>query len=147
MWKCKKSNMIFWWWLETWDGSANPSQVMNSKLYTTFLRPSRYLEKWKLYLALPYMFAESNSTIPNSKTVPNTHLSLRLVVPPNKLCPTKVLYFLDSVEVQFWWGWERELFISTCLLKYHFFKLSARLRFKPFQDLAFRGMSIACFDW
>ena len=93
------------------------------------------------------VIAESNSTIPNFQTASNAYWFLRLMVSPinyawlNSLAI--VLCFSDSVEVQFRCGWNRELFISACLLKSHFFRLSARLFLESFQDLDFRGVSIA----
>ena len=57
------------------------SEVVNWKLYTTLLPPIRYLEKWKFYFWHCPKFAESNSAIPNSQTVPNPYSSLKLVVP------------------------------------------------------------------
>ena len=58
--------------------------------------------------------------------------------------PTIILCFLDIVEAQFRRGWKRELFLSVRFLKYYFFRLSSRLFFKSFQDLASRRM---CFLW
>ena len=76
------------------------------------------------------MLAESNSTIPNC---PKRILDLEIGgIPKNYVWlnnSTIVLCFYDSVETQFRCGWERELFILVCLLRYHFFRLSARLFF------------------
>ena len=93
------------------------------------------------------VIAESNSTIPNFQTASNVYWFLRLMVSPINYAwldsPAIVFCFSDSVEVQFRCGWNRELFISACLLKSHFFRLSARLFLESFQDLDFRGVSIA----
>ena len=131
------------------------SEVMNSKLHSTLPAPIRSHEKWKFCIWHCPMFVESNRTVPNSTKMTIFIAILLGAYSSNGIggtpinyawlnSPTIILCFLDIVEAQFRCGWKRELFLSVCLLKYYFFRLSSRLLFKSFQDLACRGM---CFFW
>lgn len=99
-------------------------------------------ENFKFAISLCLLGATVLSQTP--KLSQTQYLSLRLMVSPiNCACLnslTIVLCFSDSVEVQFRCGWERELFILVFLLKYNFFRLSGRLLFESFQNLAFKGI-------
>ena len=144
--------MIFWWWLETWGGLANLSlrwRIRNCTphyLHLLGLRKSENFTFWHCP-----MFIESNRTVPNPTKMTNFIAILLGAYCTNGIggtpinyawlnSPTIILCFLDIVEAQFRCGWKRELFLSVCLLKYYFFRLSSRLLFKSFQDLASRGM-------
>ena len=127
------------------------SEVMNLKLHTTLPPPIRSQEKWKFCIWDCPMFVESNRTVPNSTKMTIFIAILLGAYSSNGIggtpinyawlnSPTIILCFLDIVEAQFRCGWKRELFLSVCLLKYYFFRLSSRLLFKSFQDLASRGM-------
>ena len=81
------------------------------------------------------MFVESNRTVPNS-SIMTIFIAILLGAyssnviggtPINYGCLnslTIILCFLDIVEAQFRCGWKRELFLSVCLLKYYFFRVS-----------------------
>ena len=127
------------------------SEVLNSKLHTTIPPHIRSQEKWKFCIWDCPMFVESIRTVPNSTKMTISIAILLGAFSSNGIggtpinyawlySPTIILCFLDIVEAQFPCGWTRELFLSVCLLKYYFFRLSSRLLFKSFQDLASRGM-------
>ena len=118
---------------------------------TTLPPPVRFQENWKFCIWHCPMFVESNRTVPNSTKMTifiaiwlGTYSSNGIGGTPINYAwlnsPTIILCFLDIDEAQFQCGWKRELFLSVCLLKYYFFRLSSRLLFKSFQDLASRGM-------
>ena len=124
------------------------SEVINSKLHTTLPPPIRTQEKWKFCIW-------HCSTVPNSTKMIVFIAILLDAYSSNGIGGTPVNYawlnsrtiilcFLDIVETQFRCGWKRGLFLLVCLLNYYFFRVSSRLLFKSFQDLAFRGM---CFFW
>ena len=126
------------------------SEVMNPKLHTTLPPPIRSYEKWKFFIWDCPMFFESNRTVPNSTKITIFIAILLGAYSSNGISgtpinyawlnsPTKIL-FSGYSEVQFRCGWKKELFLSVCLLKYYFFRLSSRLLFKSFQNLASRGM-------
>ena len=132
------------------------SEVMNSKLHTTLSPPIRSQEKWKFCIWDYPMFFESNRSVPSSTKMTISIAILLGVYSSNGTggtpvnyawlnSPTIILCYLDIAEAQFWCGWKRELFLSVCLLKYYFFRLSSRLLFKSFQDLASRGMCFLSF--
>ena len=148
--------MIFWWWFEIWGGLANLSLrwwIRNCTPHYFYLLGLRKSEKFCIWICP--MFVESNRIIPNSTKMTSFIAILLGRYSSNGIggtpinyawlnSPTIILCFLDIVEAQFRCGWKRELFLSVCLLKYYFFRLSSRLLFKSFQDLACRGM---CFFW
>ena len=128
------------------------SEVMNSQLHT--LPPLiRSQEKWTFCIWHCPMFVESNRTVSNS-TKMTIFIAILLGAYSSNVIggtpinyawlnsPTIILCFLNIVEAQFRCGWKRELFLSMCLLKFYFFKLSSRLLFKSFQDLASWGMCL-----
>ena len=134
------------------------SEVMNSKLHTTLTPPIRSQKKWKFCIWHCPMFVESNRTVPNSTKMTifiaiwlGTYSSNGIGGTPINYAwlnsPTIILCFLDIDEAQFQCGWKRELFLSVCLLKFYFFRLSSRLLFKSFQDLASKGCAFSSFDW
>ena len=124
------------------------SEVMNLKLHTTLPPSIRSQEKWKFCIWHCPIIVR---TVPNS-----TKMTIFIAIllgayssngiggtPINSAwlnSPTIILCFMDIVKAQLRCGWKRGLFLSVCLLKYYFFKLSSRLLFKSFQDLASRGM-------
>ena len=128
-------------------------EVINAKLHTTLPPPVRSQERWKFCIWHCPMFVKSNRTAPNFRKM-TIFIAILLDAyfsnviggtPINSAwlnIHTIILCFLDIGEAQFQCGWKRELFLSVCLLKFYFFRLSSRLLFKSFQDLASRGMCL-----
>ena len=134
------------------------SQVMNLKLHITLPSPIRSQKKWKFCIWDCPMFIESNRTVPNSTKMTISITILLGACSSNRIggtpinyawlnSPTIILCFLDIAEAQFQCGWKRELFLSVCILKYYFFRLSWRLLFRSFQDLTSRGCAFSSFGW
>ena len=123
------------------------SEVMNLKLHTTLPPSIRSQEKWK--------FCTRHCPI-IVKIVPNsTKMTIFIAIllgayssngiggtPINYAwfnSPTIILCFLDIAEAQFQCRWERKLFsVSSKIL--FLYRLSSRLLFKSFEDLACRVM-------
>ena len=126
-------------------------EVMNLKLHTTLPPPIRSQEKWTFHIWDCPMFVESNRSVPNSSKMTFSIVILLVAYSSNEIGGTPINYAwsnsptIDIVEAQFRCGWKRELFLSVCLLKYYFSKLSWRLLFKSLQDLASRGMCFSRF--